>query len=279
LADWEETMTIWEYGDVARDEMWSAHDCLFCNSPMTTMFSEHHDDDPAGESKLNESRLSDRVSGWRTIEQCTLCGWWKATDQYDRQIRVTLPHATRRVVEGAAGSLKELDLKDVTLPIEEVRRYLVAKFESRFKVHPRLFEETVGSVFRSLGYDAVVTAYSGDGGIDVVLEKDGRQLGVQVKRTKRSISVEQIRSFVGALLLKGATEGIYVTTSKFQSGGEGTASVAEIRGYRVELMDAPRLYDALKLAQRASPPDFVREQAADYFKKMQRISDKPPQYW
>jgi hypothetical protein len=44
-------------------------------------------------------------------------------------------------------------------------------------------------------------------------------------------------------------------------------------------MDAPRLYDALKLAQRASPPDFVREQAADYFKKMQRISDKPPQYW
>lgn len=260
-------MSIWQYGEVSRDDMWSPHDCFFCKSPMTTMFSEHHDNDPAGDAKLNESRLSDRVSGRRTIEQCTLCGWWKAIDQYDRQIRVTLPHATRRVVMGAAGSLKELDLEDLTLPVDEVRRYLVARYESRFKIHPRLLDETVGSVFRSLGYDAVVTAYSGDGGIDVVLEKDGRQLGVQVKCTKRSISVEQIRSFVGALVLKGATEGIYVTTSRFQSGGEGTADLAKIRGYRVKLMDAPKLYDALKLAQRTSPPNFAHEQAAGYFQR------------
>jgi restriction system protein len=54
-----------------------------------------------------------------------------------------------------------------------------------------MFEETVASVFRSLGYDATVTAYSGDGGIDVILHKGEERIGVQVKRYRNSISVEQ----------------------------------------------------------------------------------------
>lgn len=244
---------------------------------MTQVFSEHHEEDPP--TFMLYTNPGDRVSGLRTIEWCRLCGWWKATDFYDREIRVTLPFAIRRVVEGAAGSLRELDLSDLNLPLDEVRKYLVAKYKSRFEMNPRLFEHTVGSVFRSLGYEALVTAYSGDEGIDVVLEKDSRQIGVQVKCTKRSINVEQIRSLVGALVLKGMTEGIFITTSSFQRGGKRTTALGKVRGYRIKLVDAPRFYDALKLAQAASVPENMREGAGEYFRKMKILSDEPPLYW
>lgn len=151
---------------------------------------------------------------------------------------------------GAAASLKELDLTDISTPIDEVRDYLTARFESRKTMSPRLFEETVGSVFRDLGWEAQVTAYSGDGGIDVFLEKDEETVGVQVKRVRRGIEVGQIISLAGALLLKGLTKGIFVTTSSFQRGVPETVRILERKGYKIELVDAQKLFDALSLAQR-----------------------------
>ena len=49
--------------------------------------------------------------------------------------------------------------------------------------------------FGDLGYRARVTAYSGDDGIDVILDgDDDKAVGVQVKRYKNRIEVDQIRS-------------------------------------------------------------------------------------
>ena len=148
------------------------------------------------------------------------------------------------------GMLLELDLSDLSLPISEVRDYLAARYDSRFRVHPQRFEEFVASVFGDLGYDSRATSYSGDGGIDVVLNgSSGDTVGVQVKRYKGAICVEQIRAFTGALVLKGITKGIFVTTSRFQSGVAGTADVSAARGYPIELQDAERFYESLQLAQ------------------------------
>lgn len=164
--------------------------------------------------------------------------------------------------QGNIAQLHNLDLNDVSIPLEEVKNFLIAKYEGRHDLHPRLFKETVASVFRDLGYQARVTAYSGDGGIDVVLDgPDNTEIGVQVKRYKDSVSVEQIRAFTGALLLGGYTKGIFVTTSRFQSGASKTANLAMVRGIPIELIDANRLYDALRLSQRevySSPEDFIQ---------------------
>lgn len=152
---------------------------------------------------------------------------------------------------GAASSLRELDLLDDDVATEEVRSFITAKFEARFEMTPAMFEEVVASVYRSFGYQTVVTGRSGDGGIDIVLDGPGdRRVGVQVKRYRNSIEVEQIRAFAGALMLRGLTRGIFVTTSMFQSGVSSEARLATARGYPIELIDAPRFYDALKLAQR-----------------------------
>jgi len=83
-----------------------------------------------------------------------------------------------------------------------------------------------------------------------MLGGDDRTIGVQVKRTKHNISVEQIRAFTGALVLGGYTKGIFVTTSSFASGVRRTAELAKFRATPIELMDSKRFYDALKLVQR-----------------------------
>ena len=137
---------------------------------------------------------------------------------------------------------------DVSLPIEDVSDYLLAKYEERFLMSPRLFEETVAAAFRNAGYYARTTAYQNDGGIDVILDgKDNKTIGVQVKRYKNSIKVSQIREFAGALIENDMTKGIFVTTSKFQSGAYKSVSNFAERGIGIELLDSERFYDALKI--------------------------------
>lgn len=154
--------------------------------------------------------------------------------------------------DGAIGSLQEFDLADVSTPLNELRRYLLMHADSLYKVHPRRFEEIVCSVFRDLGYIARATAYTHDGGVDVVLENaSAGKIGVQVKRHARNrpIEVEQIRSFAGALLVNGYTKGVFVTTSSFRRGARAVAERLGTIGYPIEIVDAARFFEMLGMAQ------------------------------
>lgn len=176
---------------------------------------------------------------------CKVCGWWhieKIVDLFAQKWQIW------QIIYGCSGVLQNLDLRDVRLELEEIRNFLSARYQHRFSVNPRRFEETVCSVFKSNGYSAVVTGFTHDGGIDVVLESQkGSHIGIQVKRYKNNIQVEQIRSFVGALILGGFTKGIYVTTSGFSL--TSNKLIHNNLPVPIELMDANRFYDALKIAQ------------------------------
>jgi restriction system protein len=250
-------VSIWEYRNtksaITRDVV-TATRCVFCQEPLTTL-----------ESKSIDTSDNDRgiTSGQdRCVRACPTCGWW--TVHEDFMVMNGHVGAGGGGLNGAAAVLRELTVPDIHAPIELVRSYLTAKYDSRNRVHPRIFEEVVGSVFRDLGYKSRVTNYSGDDGIDVILDGPSDQLiGVQVKRYRNSISVEQIRSLAGALMLGGMTRGIFVTTSTFQSGVQRTADRLGERGCAIELMDASRFYDTLKLAQRERYR-FKDESAAPY---------------
>ena len=155
-----------------------------------------------------------------------VCGWWL-------RFRESITRGEELEVRtyGGIGALRVLDLSDLRTPIEEVRAFLVARYEERFHVHPRLFEETVGSVFRDLGYSTRVTAYSGDDGIDVILDgPNGESVGVQVKRYREKINVARIRELTGALVINGLTRGIFLTTSDFAAGAKRTADLSALYG-------------------------------------------------
>ncbi len=182
---------------------------------------------------------------------CTVCGWWEAQRMYRYQSKPSYicdSHAKYSSI--MSSSLKELDVSDLRTPIEEVRSFLSARYQQRKLVHPRLFEETVASVFSDLGYSTHVTGFSNDGGIDIILANGEDTIGVQVKRYKNRIEVDQIRSLAGALVLHGLTKGIFVTTSSFQSGARQTTEGFRQRGIAIELEDGQRFLESLHIAQR-----------------------------
>lgn len=182
------------------------------------------------------------------IHYCWNCGWWRLIKNICVCAR---EHQIWDIKFGCAGALRNLDVTDINVPLQDVRKFLTVNYAKRINVNPRLFEELVADVFRGLGYLAYVTAYSKDGGIDIVLkEANGSTIGVQVKRQKNAIEAEQIRSFVGALLLGDYTSGIYVTTSHYRSGATDAACKSGEKGIAIELLDAKRFYDALNIAQK-----------------------------
>ena len=71
----------------------------------------------------------------------------------------------------------------------------------------------VGLVYRKLGYS--VSRHGGgkpDGGIDLVIEKDGQRSAVQCKQWKTwNVGVKAVREFLGALTDAGIQKGIFIT--------------------------------------------------------------------
>jgi restriction system protein len=111
-------------------------------------------------------------------------------------------------------------------------------------------EETVGKIFRDLGWDVDVTCYSKDGGIDAIIRKDGSVCGVQIKRYKNNIGVRQIREFSGALVAKKITSGVFVTTSEYTKSALDFPEEAAPE-QRIELYDAAKLFDTLRISRTA----------------------------
>lgn len=248
-------MAIWIYKKELSDKglirtAVEAKVCVFCNSAMTILKDE-------GEYDPGDSHWLPREKQY-LVRCCPVCGWWVTSRKEDT--------GYARSLSGACAILRELNLSDQATPIEEVRSYLAAKYDERFKIDPWKFENVVASVYKDLGYQARVTARSGDGGIDIILDgPSDTVIGVQVKRYKGKINVEQIRSFTGALFLEGITRGIFVTTSSFQSGAYPTAEKARLRGIPIELVDAERFYHALGLAQRKAYKRFS-DRSAPYYR-------------
>jgi restriction system protein len=184
---------------------------------------------------------------------CPICGWWLAEQRGAKPaFDPDNPFLRKWWLDGASGRLRQLDTRDLSQPIEEVKNHLLAQYECCHQLHPRLLEQTVASVFRTAGFDSEATAFQKDGGIDVILRcGDGSQVGVQVKRSKNKIHVAQIRELAGALISGKMTSGIFVTTSSFTSVAVQESAVFAERGLPIELIDAKGFLDMLRINQRA----------------------------
>lgn len=228
-------MSIWIYDNQAeglRKNIVQTDRCIYCAIEMGKL--------KKGTDFYGENNLD--------IKVCSQCGWWTVIKSYQEYANSWYGGYSWDKSDGAYASLKQLDLTDIDTPLDEVRNFLKIRFDGRFHVNQRLFEYTVASIFKNQKYIPEVTSYHNDGGIDIILHGEGGdRIGVQVKRTKNSITVEQIRAFTGALLYGKLLKGIFVTTSRYQSGAYKLIEDDLGIGLKIELMDAPRLYDALKL--------------------------------
>lgn len=96
----------------------------------------------------------------------------------------------------------------------------------------------VGEAFRMHGFSVVETGGGGaDGGIDLVLKKEGEVFLVQCKQWRAyKVSVNVVRELLGVMVTKGATGGFVVTSGVFTAEAKPFA-----KGRNIELIDGSAL--------------------------------------
>lgn len=102
----------------------------------------------------------------------------------------------------------------------------------------RDFELLVGEAFRMRGFSVTETGGGGaDGGIDLILKKEGKIFLVQCKQWRTyKVSVNVVRELLGVMAAKGAAGGFIVTSGVFTAEAQSFA-----RGQNIELIDCKAL--------------------------------------
>ncbi|MFM9920813.1 restriction endonuclease [Lacisediminihabitans sp. H27-G8] len=168
-------------------------------------------------------------------------------------------------------------------PIEQIESG-IAKFEADVSIeiirrlreqHPDFFEQAVVDLLIAMGYGGAeqrVTRLgrTGDGGVDGVIDQDALGLSrvyIQAKRygVGNAVQRPELQGFVGALADKGATQGVFVTTSTFSSGA---IEYVDRIPSRVVLIDGSRLAQLMiryRVAVQVKRTYDVVEVDEDYF--------------
>ncbi len=126
----------------------------------------------------------------------------------------------------------------------ELRNELLMEIRS---MNPAVLEKLILKLMLAMGYggngSSEHVGQAADGGIDGIVYED--KLGfdkvyLQAKRyaPDNQIGVEKIREFAGALSAKGASKGVFVTTSYFSAAAIDCARTGQIR---IMLIDGDRL--------------------------------------
>lgn len=125
--------------------------------------------------------------------------------------------------------------------------------ESLREVSWKDFELLVIEAYRRQGYQVDYSLGKGaDGGVDLVLRKDGRISFVQCKQWRvDSVGAPVIREQFGLMISEKADEAIIVTSGTFTRD-----AIRFAQGKPIHLVDGPRLLEMVKQVQ--GQPEFKR---------------------
>ena len=98
------------------------------------------------------------------------------------------------------------------------------------------FENAVADLYRKLGYKVKVTKGTGDGGVDLILKKDGQITIVQCKAHTHQVGPEPVRALWGVREDFGATSAIFVAYSGVTQGAWNF-----VRGKKLRIVDVDEL--------------------------------------
>nr|WP_246812763.1 restriction endonuclease [Ensifer sp. ENS07] len=139
-----------------------------------------------------------------------------------------------------------------------IRKHLLRRWEDRKLISAQQAEDLVASLLQEHHGGQVIrttaNANSPDGGIDLYLAygDDGMvRRAVQVKRRIATDTepVDEVRNFVGAMVLTGSDRGIFVTTaSRFSTIAQAVPGIAKEAKFKLELelVDGERLFEILR---------------------------------
>jgi restriction system protein len=125
----------------------------------------------------------------------------------------------------------------------------VALLDGVMKGTPQFFEKVVVDLLTSMGYGGSRAnagrrvGKAADGGIDGIINEDPLGLDIVYLQAKRyapgnTVGIDKVREFAGSLVERGATKGVFVTTSHFAPAAK---AYAERIPQRLILIDGDEL--------------------------------------
>lgn len=187
----------------------------------------------------------------------------KANDDHPADVEPTQDLAAGTPEERVEAAFEDLN---AALREELLERILV--------MHPTAFEKLIVDLMLGMGYGANGSGErlgrTSDGGIDGVINEDVLGLDIihlQAKRyaTGNAIGVEKIREFAGALDERGATKGVFVTTSHFASAAIQYAQRSPKRLILIDGEELTRLLVKYGVAVRGYRILELKKVDTDYF--------------
>lgn len=145
--------------------------------------------------------------------------------------------------------------------------YLGAQPHEIERIHWRQFEFLTAEFFRRHGYLVTITPPRGDGGVDVIVKREGEIVGpdlivIQCRRYARdnSVSLDEVKAFWTTVGEHGATKGLVVTTSRLTRGGR---VFVEARKYRLSVVEGENVKKWINaLSSRTRATSQVADEAA-----------------
>ena len=200
--------------------------CRFCERKLITVFSKGITEyDPENKDSRQD------IHHYVTAQPCN-CGWWTVKDIQTPDAHNS--YAPAEWVFSYRGALRTFSPADVTVPMDSLRRAIATHPDVINSIDPYKMEDLVGAVMTDFwpGAKCKHCGRSNDGGIDLILVNGDKPFAIQVKRRSRSNkgeSVHHVTHFIGALMLAGIPDGIFVTTADHFTGAaeKAAASVLE----------------------------------------------------
>ncbi len=117
--------------------------------------------------------------------------------------------------------------------------------ESVREVTPDRFERLVVDLLEKMGYgEGESVGGSGDRGIDGIIDQDPlglEKIYIQAKRWRNKVGEPEIRNFSGSLAARGASKGVFITTSSFSSTAKERAHFISSGNQIISLIDGREL--------------------------------------
>ena len=145
------------------------------------------------------------------------------------------------------------------------------------KASPAFFEKLVVDLLIAMDYGAGPESgqrigRTGDGGIDGIINADPLGLDIVYIQAKRyaagnGVGVEKVREFAGAMVERGATKGVFVTTSHFAASARTYADRIPQRLILIDGLELTRLLVRYGVGVRTVRAIEMKKADLDYFEE------------
>ena len=172
-------------------------------------------------------------------------------DEYDRIHRNCINGKLKLQVESYKRAVSEYNY-ELSYYNEEIKKL---KREFWIALNGYEFEREVAHVFERMGYKARVTPKSGDGGIDIILEKDACRFAVQCKHHSKPVGPSPVRELMGVVASQRFDGGIFVSLNGFSQTVYDEVSSSSIH---IQLMTLKTLLNYTHLMTKSSPTESTK---------------------